>query len=96
MNPAPFFNSMYQVYLLKSKKNGKFYLGYTNDIKRRLKEHNSGLVEYTRKYMPWVLIYYESFLSLEDAKNREKNLKYFGKSYKQLKARILNSLKGAV
>ena len=49
----------------------------------------------TRKYLPWALVYYESFHSLEDAKKREKALKYFGKAYAQLKSRIMNSLKGA-
>lgn len=86
---------MYHVYLLKSKKNGSCYVGYTNDVERRLRAHNAGLVTYTKRYVPWVLIYYESFLSLEDAKKREKALKYFGKAYGQLKARIMNSLKGA-
>ena len=86
---------MYHVYLLKSKKDGGLYIGYTNDIERRLSVHNAGLVSYTRKYMPWALVYYESFLSLEDAKKREKALKYFGKAYGQLKGRVVNSLKGA-
>jgi putative endonuclease len=83
---------MYYVYLLKSQKNGSLYVGYAKDIKRRLKEHNTGLVGYTRKYLPWMLIYYESFISLEDAKKREKSLKYFGKAYSQLKNRIAASL----
>ncbi|MDD5116426.1 MAG: GIY-YIG nuclease family protein [Candidatus Omnitrophica bacterium] len=83
---------MYHVYLLKSKKNGILYIGYTNNVERRLKEHNSGLVEYTRKYMPWEIVYYESFFSLVDAKKREKSLKYFGKAYSGLKLRIENSL----
>jgi len=83
---------MYYVYLLKSQKNGSLYIGYTNDIERRLKEHNAGLVEYTRKYMPWVLVYYEGYFSLEDAKRREKALKHFGKAYGQLKNRIAVSL----
>jgi putative endonuclease len=95
MNPAPSIIQMYQVYLIRSKRNGTFYIGYNNDVKRRLKEHNSGKVEYTRKYMPWTLVYYESFTSLPDAKMREKNLKHFGKAYKQLKIRIMNSLEGA-
>ena len=86
---------MYHVYLLKSRKDGRLYVGYTNDVERRLRAHNAGFVTYTRKYLPWVLIYYESFLSLDDAKKREKALKYFGKAYGQLKARIMNSLKGA-
>ena len=83
---------MYYVYLLKSKKNASLYIGYTKNIEERLKSHNNGVVGYTSKYKPWELIYYESFLSLEDAKRREKNLKYFGKTYGQLKSRIKNSL----
>lgn len=86
---------MYHVYLLKSKKDDRLYIGYTSDVERRLQAHNAGLVTYTRKYLPWVLVYYESFRSLEDAKKREKALKYFGKAYGQLKGRIMNSLKGA-
>jgi putative endonuclease len=95
MNPAPSKMrdaKMYYVYLLKSKKNGSLYIGHTRNIEKRLKDHNSGVVGYTSKYKPWKLIYYESFLSLEDAKKREKSLKYFGKAYSQLKHRIKNSL----
>ena len=86
---------MYHVYLLKSSKDQRLYVGYTSDVERRLREHNAGFVSYTRKYLPWALVYYESFHSLEDAKKREKALKYFGKAYAQLKSRIMNSLKGA-
>lgn len=93
MNPAPSFDSkMYIVYLLKSKKNNTYYIGYTNNINRRLREHNAGVVRYTKKYLPWGLVYYEAFLSLDDAKNREKALKYFGKAYSKLKQRIKYSL----
>lgn len=83
---------MYHVYLLKSKKKEIFYIGYTNNIEQRLKQHNSGQSEYTKKYMPWDVIYYESFVSLEDAKVREKSLKFFGRTYNHLKLRIKNSL----
>lgn len=94
MNPAPslYSDKMYHVYLLRSKKKDVFYIGYTKDIEQRLGEHNTGLVNYTKKYVPWNLIYYESFLSLEDSKIREKSLKSFGKAYSQLKLRIKNSL----
>jgi len=96
MNPAPSLHSdiskMYHVYLLNSRKKNIFYIGYTKNIEQRLKEHNTGLVEYTKKYVPWNLIYYESFVSLEDARMREKSLKSFGKTYSQLKLRIKNSL----
>jgi len=83
---------MYHVYILRSIKNNSFYIGYTNNVERRLKDHNSGLVEYTNKNMPWEIVYYESFTSLLDAKKREKSLKYFGKAYSGLKLRIKNSL----
>jgi putative endonuclease len=83
---------MYHVYLLRSQKNKSFYIGYTKDIEQRLKEHNTGLVGYTRKYMPWKLVYYESFVSLEDAKVREKALKSFGRTFSYSKLRIKNSL----
>ena len=93
MNPAPSQYSMYHVYLLKSQKNESLYIGYTNDMKRRLKEHNIGLVGYTKKYLPWTLIYCESFISFEDARKREKSLKHFGKAYSLLKNRITSCLK---
>jgi putative endonuclease len=83
---------MYCVYLLRSKTRGIFYIGYTKDIEKRLEEHNAGLVGYTKKFTPWDLIYYESYISLEDAKIRERSLKYFGKAYSQLKIRLKNSL----
>lgn len=83
---------MYYVYILRSKKDNSFYIGYTNNVERRLQEHNIGSVEYTKKYKPWSLIYYEAFISLEDAKIREKSLKHFGRTFNQLKYRIKNSL----
>jgi putative endonuclease len=93
MNPAPSkYSKAYHVYLLKSQKKDIFYIGYTKDIKQRLSEHNSGLIGYTKKYVPWNLVYYETFFALEDAKKREKSLKYFGKAYTQLKFRIKDSL----
>ncbi|MBM3248904.1 MAG: GIY-YIG nuclease family protein [Candidatus Omnitrophica bacterium] len=83
---------MYHVYLLKSKKDDSFYVGYTNDIQRRLKEHNDGLSTYTRSRRPWKLVYYETFVSFQDAILREKRLKKFGKAFGQLKLRIKLSL----
>ena len=83
---------MYHVYLLRSKRNNVFYIGYTGNIEKRLKEHNDGLSGYTKKYIPWELVYCESFISLEDAKIREKALKAFGNAYSNLKRRIKNSL----
>ena len=84
---------MYHVYILKSlKTQGKLYIGYTKNMIKRLEQHNNGESNFTRKHLPWKLVYCESFLSLEDAKRREKSLKYFGKAYGQLKGRIKDSL----
>ena len=86
------FIEMYHVYILKSRKDSSLYIGYTNDIKRRLEAHNKGLVKYTQSRKPWKIVYYETFASIEEAKQREKSLKYFGKAFAQLKRRIRNSL----
>ena len=66
---------MYYVYALISLKDKKFYIGYTEDLKRRLKEHNSGKNISTKSRLPLKLIYYESHLSKSDAERREKYFK---------------------
>lgn len=86
---------MHYVYILKSKKNSSLYIGRTKDIEERLQKHNAGKSPSTKRYLPWVLVYSEGYLSEEDAKEREFNLKYFGKAYAQLKRRIKNSLHSA-
>lgn len=87
---------MYYVYLIKSQRNKNWkYIGSTNDLKRRFNEHQNGEVFTTKNYCPFELIYYEAFLSEKDARNREKQLKYFGNAYKFLIKRIKHSLQGA-
>lgn len=66
---------MYYVYVLLSQKDNYKYIGCTNDLKKRFKEHNSGQNKSTADRKPFKIIYYEAFLSKEDAYNREKNLK---------------------
>ncbi len=66
---------MYYVYILQSEKNKRLYKGVTNNLKRRLKEHNSGTVSFTKNLIPWKLVYYEAFSSKEDATREEKFLK---------------------
>lgn len=63
------------VYLLHSLKNGQLYVGFTNDLKKRVTEHNKGQNRSTRPYTPWELIYYESHRSEKDARRREKYFK---------------------
>ena len=65
----------FYVYLLKSVENDHLYVGSTNDLVRRVKEHNLGLSPSTKAYKPWKLIYYEASLNEQDAKRREKYIK---------------------
>jgi len=73
---------MFYVYILKSQKDGNFYVGYTSDLKKRLKSHNSGLVASTKARLPFELVYYEASRNQDDALRREKYLKTtYGKRY---------------
>ena len=83
---------MFYIYVQKSKKDGKIYIGVTSNLKQRLQEHNTGQVESTRYRRPFTLIYYEAYRSIEDAKERERKLKQFKNTYAELKKRIKNSL----
>ena len=67
--------SFYYVYILQSAKDNKFYIGSTNDLKRRLKEHKLGKNISTSKRLPVELIYFEGHLSKEDASRRERYFK---------------------
>ncbi|MDD5290771.1 MAG: GIY-YIG nuclease family protein [Patescibacteria group bacterium] len=86
---------MYWVYIIKSKKNNSLYIGSTANLGQRLKDHNEGKSRSTKRYIPWVPVYVEGYFSKGDALLREKNLKYFGKAYSQLKRKIGKSLQSA-
>ncbi|KKW17102.1 MAG: GIY-YIG catalytic domain protein [Parcubacteria group bacterium GW2011_GWA1_50_14] len=66
---------MFYNYILQSLRNGELYTGFSNDLKRRLQEHNQGLNFSTKRYRPWKLIYYEACLDKGDAVRREGYLK---------------------
>lgn len=66
---------MFYNYVLQSIERGEIYVGYTNDLKRRLVEHNKGLNLSTKRYRPWKIIYYEACLTESDARRREGYLK---------------------
>jgi putative endonuclease len=78
---------MYYTYVLKSKNNGRLYTGYTKDLRKRFKEHNSKASPYTKHRGPYVLIYYEACTNEGDAKARELYLKA-GKGKSYLKSRL--------
>lgn len=83
---------MYYMYVLKSKKDDYSYLGSTNDLRRRLSEHNSGKVQSTMSRRPLELRYYEAYAIENDARKREASLKKDGRALAQLKRRINESL----
>ncbi|HDZ85571.1 MAG TPA: GIY-YIG nuclease family protein [Candidatus Moranbacteria bacterium] len=66
---------MFYIYILESTKNKNLYIGYTNNLRKRIREHNQGLNKSTKPYIPWKLIYYEACLNKEDAERRENYLK---------------------
>ncbi len=66
---------MHYVYILISLKDKKFYIGLTNDLKRRIKEHSSGKNQSTSHRRPLKLIYYEAHHNKNDAARREKYFK---------------------
>lgn len=79
---------MFYVYLLKSLFHKEFYVGSTNDLKQRMKDHNPGKVFSTKRCMPWKLLYYEAYLFEKFARIREQRLKHHGNSMKELRKRI--------
>ena len=66
---------MYYTYILKSLINNKYYIGYTADLAKRLVEHNSGRVNFTRRYKPWELYYFEEYDDAKHANRRERQIK---------------------
>lgn len=82
---------MYFVYILRSKKLNKNYIGFTKDLKTRFKEHKSGFSKYTKKANDWILIYIEVYANRKDALRRERKLKYYGNAYVGLKRRLVNT-----
>lgn len=73
---------MFYTYVLRSKKDGNLYIGWTNDLVERIKKHQDGLVDATKSRLPLKLIYYEACLDKDNAIEREKQLKTgFGRKY---------------
>ena len=66
---------MFYVYILFSLKDGKFYIGYSNNLKRRIEEHKLGKVKSTRNRLPVKLLWYEAYFTKKETLLREKYLK---------------------
>ena len=83
----------YFTYVLKSLKDNNLYIGYSDDLWRRMREHSKGFVKSTKFRRPLILIYYEACFNQESALKREKYLKTtYGHRY--LKNRIHDSNEG--
>jgi putative endonuclease len=83
---------MFYVYVLKSSQDEELYVGSTNDLKRRIKEHQGGKSFATKLRIPFELIYYEAYKNEKDAREREQCLKLRGNTRRFLKDRIKRSL----
>lgn len=82
---------MYYVYILRSKVDDNFYVGYSSNLENRLIQHEKGLVNSTKNRRPLEIVYYEVCLNQQDATHREKYLKTsWGKRY--IKSRLKNYL----
>jgi putative endonuclease len=78
---------MFYVYVIQSQKDNKLYTGFTNNLRKRFKQHNNNEAFSTKGRGPFELIYYEACINEQDAKSREKYLKSgWGKRY--LKTRL--------
>ncbi|MFA5272347.1 MAG: GIY-YIG nuclease family protein [Candidatus Omnitrophota bacterium] len=91
--PTPIILGMFYMYILKSEKDQDLYIGFTKDLKRRIEEHNNGLVASTKSRKPLELVYYEGYKSEKETRKREENLKLRSRAFTQLKNRIGESLK---
>ena len=66
---------MFVVYILFSEKYDRFYIGFSENLKNRLKAHNKGETKSTKPYIPWRVVYTEEFKTKQEARIREKYLK---------------------
>lgn len=76
---------MHYIYVVKDKNKESLYIGYTNNLERRIKQHQS--------ISNVGLIYSEAYLSEKDARIRERKLKLYGSAWRGLKQRLKDSLK---
>ncbi|MBR5253223.1 MAG: GIY-YIG nuclease family protein [Clostridia bacterium] len=82
---------MYYIYMLTNHNNKVMYIGVTNNLKRRLFEHQTGLVEgFTKKYHVHKLVYYETFSNINNAIKREKQLKGWTRAKKNALVETIN------
>ncbi len=77
---------MFYVYVLKSPKHGQIYIGFSADLRARMKGHQE------KEHPGWKLVYYEAYRDEQDARDRERRLKHYGATLGILKKRINRSM----
>lgn len=86
---------MFYTYVLRSQKDGKWYKGFTNDLRKRFMEHMRSKVASTKGRGPFILIYYEACINVNDAIAREKYFKTgMGKRFLRNRMKRFLSLTG--
>jgi len=77
---------MFVVYILYSQFLGRYYIGHTKDLSKRLARHNKGLVKSTKNGRPWILVYSENYKTKTEAYKRELQIKSYkgGEAFKKL------------
>ena len=77
---------MWYTYIIRSLKDGRYYIGYTADVRRRLMTHNAGGNVSTRNRKPFVLVYFEEYSTRNKAMRRERQIKNYkgGEAFKKL------------
>ena len=81
------------IYFLTDEKNDKLYIGVTNNLERRIREHRESLIDgYTKRYGLKKLVYVEEWSSTADAIQREKQLKGWRREKKNFLVNTLNPL----
>jgi putative endonuclease len=77
---------IFKTYIIKNSLSNRYYIGSTNDLSRRLDEHNRGQTKSTNRKGVWELVYFEDFRTSIEAKIREKVLKSYkgGNAFKKL------------
>ena len=69
---------MFKTYIVYSSTLDRYYTGHTNDLRRRLEEHNRGKTQYMAKGVPWMLVYSKEFATRSDAMKLESSIKKRG------------------
>ncbi|MBT8270133.1 MAG: GIY-YIG nuclease family protein [Bacteroidia bacterium] len=81
---------MMYVYVLRSEIDGRFYVGMTENVEKRIKEHNLGRAKSTKGYRPWTILHQEEYPDRNAARKREKYLKSgYGKQWLKNKYKLV-------